>query len=110
MIHKECMHGHVIDGGKDECSAGHISLFMGFKCPVGSCGFLSELRYSHVDIPLDKSYLEVSVHFKSKHGYELESNLQDLGQEEDDNAVKPPPKVKKNDSCIGNDKKHPRSY
>ena len=104
------MHGHVIDGGKDECSAGHISLFMGFKCPVGSCGFLSELRYSHVDIPLDKSYLEVSVHFKSKHGYELESTLQDLGQEEDDNAVKPPPKVKKNDSCIGNDKKHPRSY
>ena len=65
------MHGHAIDVGKDECSAGHISLFKSIKCPIASCGFQSEPRYAHVDIPLDQSYHEVKVHFKSVHGAQL---------------------------------------
>ena len=92
------MRGHAIDVGKDECSAGHISLFKSIKCPIASCGFQSEPRYAHVDIPLNQSYHEVKVHFKSVHGYALDSPLLDLG--ESDNVVTESTNVeKKSDSC-----------
>ena len=79
LLHQECMHGHVIDENRDECSAGHISLFISVKCPIASCGLRSELRYAHVDIPLDESYRDVRKHFKSDHEYQLDS-LNDLGE------------------------------
>ena len=99
------MHGHAIDVGKDECSAGHISLFKSIKCPIASCGFQSEPRYAHVDIPLDQSYHEVKVHFKSVHGYALDSPLLDL--KESDNVVTESTNVeKKSDSCNMKDNEH----
>ena len=79
MLHVVCHHGHVLDENKEECRAGHVSLFKSVKCPIASCGFLSEPRYAHEDIPLDDSYHEVKKHFKSMHGYELEFSNDDVG-------------------------------
>ena len=98
MLHVECMHGHVVDEKTDKCSAGHVSLFRSVKCPIASCGFLSESRYAHVDIPLDRSYNEVKKHFKSDHGYELDSN--DLGEEVDREQKEGTDVVEKDDLSI----------
>ena len=99
MLHVECFHGHVIDENMDECSAGHGSLFRSVKCPIASCGFRSEPRYADIDFPLDKSYNEVKKHFKSVHGYELDSN--DLGG--DGREVTGVTDVEKNDTCAVNE-------